>query len=180
MNYFEKYLKYKRKYLDLKGGDNNCGVITGYGSPNIIQIASKWNETREVSWSQEQHGYYLMHKKRTGRNFGNDCTDMFNHIHLISAYTDTNTNIFMLQFSQKILNNHVKITDEMIDHVKTLKTTAEINTYLRTIDPNSLITHGSNNNKMFSLSGGYNEIFINIYLYYHSLIGEQIRIIHTS
>jgi hypothetical protein len=73
----------------------------------------------------------------------------------------------------------------MIDHVKTLQTTPEIDTYLRslgTIILDNLITHGSDNNKVFSLSGGYNEInetIIYTYLYYHSLIGERIRIIYT-
>jgi hypothetical protein len=190
MNYFEKYLKYKRKYLDLKGGDNNCGVDIRYGTPELINIANKWNQTREVSWSSGQEGYYLMHKPipkplpnpppvPVPRN---NCTDMSNHIHIINAYTDIRTDILMLQFSQKILDRHINIPDAMIDHVTTLRTIDEIDIYLRSINLTNLITNSYNNNKVFSLSGGYrgyNETIINTYLYHHSLIGERIRIINT-
>jgi hypothetical protein len=178
MNYLKKYLKYKKKYLDLKlqqGGDNNCGVNPDYGSSELNKIAQKWNEKRAVSWSSGQEGYYLMHEKKTI----NHCTDYNNHIHIINAYINNYTGEFNLNFSQKIAGYHINIPEEMYNYVRTIMTNPDkVNEYLKAynthIGLDKIMTSGYNNNKEYK-GKTYNADSGYAYIYVHSLIGDKIK-----
>ena len=167
MNYYLKYLKYKQKYLDLKNLDLIGGLSLSYNNYddleggvlnfksdielenshdhyNIREITKLWKNTgvSEISYSEQQPGYYLMYPQRltcVGRrgnekepqeicfynaDTGND--DIDNHIHVL---TSTIEDIFIkktrikekficIHFCLKINGFGVVVPNETIETIK--------------------------------------------------------------
>ena len=90
------YIKLNNKIKNKlrKGGDNHCGLRhDGKTSRDLDIFVDSWmKKEHNLSWSDNQDGYYLNNNIYLGPYAANDikCTDFNNHIHVFSAYSNTN------------------------------------------------------------------------------------------
>jgi len=125
----EILFKIRSKPRVKKGGDNNCGLRyddkTNDALNNFIQVWS--DQPANVSWSTNQHGYYINSNRYEPPKHKHDmiCTDHLNHIHIYSAdiwrdfngryniqisYSQKNKGIpVLLDFNPEKINDPLKV-----------------------------------------------------------------------
>ena len=124
--FYDKYLKYKKKYLELKKLKHKLDNIKGSGDNDNSEeelkfiIDSNSNSYRDILYQPRLYYHWVLNEYMTNSEYGNSRSDSLNE--MVKALEDTDiSNLFINVYSQNLLNRYIGAGFVMFDSARLKK-----------------------------------------------------------